>query len=113
LGWSWTLFLFAGFFGLPLFLRKLNTWGFVFLILWVVNLLGPSVAAGDKGLLISTVMFFVFLGLQIWLGVKGNEMTAKDRLEHGWQFAEPQSEATRFARDKWGILLVEPASLAT
>ena len=26
-GWSWTLFLFSCFFGLPLFLRKLNLWG--------------------------------------------------------------------------------------
>jgi hypothetical protein len=108
-GWSWTLFLFAGVFGLPLFLRKLYIWGFVFLVLWVVNLLGPY-AAGADGIGISVLMFFVFLVLQIWLGIKGNEMTAKNYLEQGWDFADPRSEAVRFARGKWGILATEAVS---
>lgn len=29
-GFSWTLFFFSGFFGIPLFLRKLYRWGGVF-----------------------------------------------------------------------------------
>ena len=103
-GWSWTLFLFAGVFGLPLFLRRLYNWGFVFLALWVVRLIAPSLA-GDYGEGISAAMFFLCLGLEIWLGVKGNEMTAKNYLEHGWRFADPQSDDTKFACRKWGILL--------
>jgi hypothetical protein len=102
-GWSWTLFFFAGLFGLPLFLRKLYTWGFVFLALWVVNLLGPAMA-GQSGAFIPFMMFFIFLGLEIWLGIKGNELTAKNYLDQGWDFAEPQSQADTYARGKWGIL---------
>ena len=37
IGWSWTLFLFSHFFGLPLFLRKLNMWGCVFLVLTAIS----------------------------------------------------------------------------
>ena len=33
-GWSWTLFFFSGFLGLPLFLRGLTTWGAVFAGFW-------------------------------------------------------------------------------
>ena len=29
-GWSWTLFFFSPFLGIPLFLRKLHVWGGVF-----------------------------------------------------------------------------------
>ena len=36
-GWSWILFLFSGFFGLPLFLRKLHVWGGIFLIIWLIG----------------------------------------------------------------------------
>jgi hypothetical protein len=57
--------------------------------------------------LISVIMFFVFTGLEIWLGARGNEMTAKNYLEQGWRLAEPQSETTRFARGKWGIQIEE------
>ena len=101
-GWSWTLFLFSGFFGLPLFLRRLYIWGFVFLALWLVNLL--SVIAGAKGVGINLILVATLWCLAIWMGIKGNEMTAKNYLEQGWRFAEPQSEITKFARGKWGIL---------
>ena len=101
-GWSWTLCLFSGLFGLPLFLRKLNTWGFVLLALWIVNFILPAIA-GDDAAGLQFGMFAIFLGLEIWLGVKGNEITAKNYLEMGWVFADPLSENTRFAQGKWGI----------
>jgi hypothetical protein len=96
-GWSWTLFLWSGVFGIPLFLRRLNVWGSVFLVLWVVNLL----AGGSPD--IAVILFAIFLILQIWLGIKGNEMTAKNYLEHDWIIAEPDSEFTKMAKKKWGI----------
>jgi hypothetical protein len=102
IGWSWTLFFFSGVFGLPLFLRKLHVWGFVFLALWIVNLLGPFIA-GDGAVGVSSLMFFVLAGLEIWIAIKGNEMTAKNLLELGWSFADPLSEAARYARAKWGL----------
>ena len=45
----------------------------------------------------------VFLGLQIWLGIRGNEMTAKNYLELGWNFTNPDSDEVKFAKGKWGI----------
>ena len=103
-GWSWVLFFWSGLFGLPLFLRRLYVWGSVFLVLWVVNLIGPGLMANeDEGVLVSLVLFFIFLGLQIWLGVKGNEMTAKNYLDLGWVFAEPEAPITQTARQLWRI----------
>lgn len=103
-GWSWTLFLFAGLFGLPLFLRRLHVWGGVFLALWVVNFVGPLMTkTQEDGAIISIVLFFIFLGLQIFLGIKGNEMTAKNYLENNWAFVEPEGEATKMAKMRWGI----------
>lgn len=101
-GWSWTLFFFSGFFGLPLFLRGLHIWGAIFLVLWVVNL-ATTVVTGDAGALISVTLFVVFLGLEIFLGIKGNEMTAKNYLENDWTFVDPNSEITNMAKMRWGI----------
>src|ERR1700735_5645432 len=95
-GWSWTLFFWSGFFGLPLFLRKLNIWGVVLLVLVLVDLLIGPFGMDSSGL--QTIFYFVFLGLDFWLGLKGNEMTAKNYLEHDWVFVEPDSEITRIAK---------------
>ena len=103
-GWSWILFLFSGFFGLPLFLRKLHVWGGIFLILWIVYIIAPSIMQNEEealGLMI--LLNLVFLGLQIWLGIKGNEMTAKNYLELGWNFTNPDSDEVKFTKGKWGI----------
>ena len=105
-GWSWILFLFSGLFGLPLFLRRLYVWGGVFLILWVANFYFiPSVEAGSEGEIIfaSISMIVIFLCLQIWLGIKGNEMTAKNYLENGWIFSNLESDDVKFAKQKWRI----------
>jgi hypothetical protein len=100
-GWSWILFLFSGFFGLPLFLRKLNVWGAIFLALWIVNLAITLVTPyADAGLLIVAISF----GLQIFMGIKGNEMTAKNYLESGWVFTEPDNEQVKIAKARWGLL---------
>lgn len=103
-GFSWSLFLFSGFLGLPLFLRRLNTWGAIFLVLWIVNIMTPSMIPGDKGTIMTIILFFIFLGLQTFVGVKGNEMTVKNYLENGWVFVEPDAESTKVAKMRWGIL---------
>ncbi len=107
-GWSWTLFLFSGLFGLPLFLRRLYGWGALFFLLWVLNLLtitmldpvGPT--AGIRALS-NLTLWSLMLGLQIFLGIKGNKMTAKNYLEHNWTFLDPDSEVTKMAKRRWGI----------
>lgn len=102
-GWSWTLFLFSGFFGLPLFLRKLHVWGGVFLALWAINMIVPRILPSDEGAFFAIGLFFICFGLQIFLAIKGNEMTAKNYLENGWTFVEPDSELTKMGKMRWGI----------
>jgi hypothetical protein len=103
-GWSWILFLFSGFFGLPLFLRKLTMWGGIFLAVCIVSLVA-SAGSSDGAQTLSGLMALVSFGLAIFMGVKGNEMTAKNYLEQGWSFVEPESELTRIAKVKWGIAI--------
>tara|TARA_A100001037_G_scaffold266360_1_gene258461 strand:- start:15 stop:389 length:375 start_codon:yes stop_codon:yes gene_type:complete len=103
-GWSWILFFFSGFLGIPLFLRKLYVWGGFFLALWIVNFVAPSVVNSvEDALGIQIVLMFVFLGLQIWLGIKGNEMTAKNYLENGYVWQDAESDEVKFAKGKWGL----------
>lgn len=102
-GWSWTLFLFSGLFGLPLFLRRLYVWGGVFLALWIVNIIVPAILAPDQSAAFVIAMGIICSGLAIWMGVKGNEMTAKNYLDNGWVFTEPQSDVTKLAKGRWGI----------
>lgn len=66
----------------------------MFLALWIVNLIGPSLA----GIGLSIALFFIFLGLKIWLGVKVNEMTAKNYLDNGWLFSDEGSDTARLAK---------------
>ncbi|MDX4060343.1 hypothetical protein Q6A89_07420 [Aliarcobacter skirrowii] len=104
IGWSWILFLFSGFLGLPLFLRKLYVWGGMFLILWIVYIVAPSLFSSEEEALgLYIILNLIFLGLQIWLGIKGNEMTAKNYLELGWNFTDIDSNETKYAKEKWGI----------
>lgn len=92
-GWSWTLFLFSGFLGVPLFMRGLNLWGAAFAVSWFFNIL---LMVSDN----SSALFFQLLTLaaEILIGVKGNELTAKHYLSLGWEFSDPNSDAARFAK---------------
>ena len=103
IGWSWTLFLFSGFFGLPLFLRKLHVWGAICLALWVVHLLTIGIVPGEARVIIILPLYIVMFGLQSFVAIKGNEMTAKNYLENGWTFVEPDSKLTKMAKMRWGI----------
>jgi len=96
LGWSWSLFLSGGFLGIPLFLQGLSIWGAVMASLWAVGL----VIANDTGTFILSV---IGVGLSIFLGLKGNEMIAKNYLKYGWSFANPENEMVKIAQKQWGV----------
>jgi hypothetical protein len=108
-GWSWTLFMYSSVFGLPLFLRKLHFWGLVFMLLSIVDVLAPAVVQTDIPAY-AGLMFFVFLVPAMWIGLMGNEMTAKALLERGWPLVDPQSDTARQACRKWGLV---PTASAT
>jgi hypothetical protein len=40
-------------------------------------------------------------GLTIFMGAKGNEITAKNYLSLGWRFVEPNSDMTKYAKMRW------------
>jgi hypothetical protein len=72
----------------------------------------------DGALAFQTLLSVLQIGLAIYLGAKGNEITAKNYLELGWRFVEPDSEVTRYARRRWHIFetvkgaAIEPGALA-
>jgi len=54
------------------------------------------------------------VGVQIWLATKANELTAKRLLETGWKWAEPESEAAKFAVRVWQLGAIQtPTTSAT
>lgn len=106
MGWSWILFLFSGWLGIPLFLRKLYMlggimagWSVFSTLLWMI----PRDQAVVTSL--SFLITFANIGLAVWLGLKGNEYTAKSLLERGWVFTQPDALETKFALSRWGIEL--------
>lgn len=107
IGFSFVLFFFSGFWGIPLFLRKLNELGLVMLVISLVytgmNLvseINPSIPYINFSLF---AFFLLCLGLGIWLGIKGNELTAKNYLDKGWEFVDPESDFVKLAKSKWGL----------
>jgi len=83
-GFSWTLFLFSGILGLPLFLRGLYRWGLAFVALWAIDILVVWQSVGAVRGVAEAALFCAFLGLQLWLGFRGNALTAKTYLARGW-----------------------------
>ncbi|MDE1571182.1 hypothetical protein [Aquabacter sediminis] len=106
-GFSWTLFLFAGFFGIPLMLRKLYGWAALFL---AISLLSPfamdlASAETDREVFIAVTLSFGFqLAALLIIAIKGNELTAKRLIDKGWTFANPDSLETQLAKRKWGFV---------
>ncbi len=137
-GFDWVTFIFAGFLGIPLFLRKLWLWGGVMVALWayqigmsvytqhvaeqvqaqsaVAELLGTE-ASNDAAMILFWLMVgqmifsITYVAISIYLGRKVSKMTAIKLLEEGWIWG-PQSES--FLQDvkrQWNIASIEvPAS---
>ena len=102
-GFAWDLFLFAPLFGLPLFLRRLPRWGSAVLGLWLADLaVGWLVGGTHAAATVQIVLFAAFLLLQLWLGFKGNALTARAYLAQGWTIDRPDS-ATRRLMERWGL----------
>jgi hypothetical protein len=103
-GFAWDLFLFAGVFGVPLFLRRLPSWGAAVLVLWlfvlIVSIVRISAGATEIAQL---VLFAAFLVLQIGLGFYGNRLTARTLLHHGWTLDQPNDRGAKLVVEKWKL----------
>lgn len=101
-GFDWVLFLFSGFFGIPLFLRGLNKYGLAMLGLALVILFVnfDEDPALDR--------FFGFLnalsiGAAFAFGFHGGKMTAQHLLENGWSLTDPDDPEATAAMQKWSL----------
>ena len=103
-GWSWSLFLFSGFLGLPLFFRGLALWGTVMLAAWSLCLTAPLVAgAGASADILDWVLTISMGALCGFFGLRGNALTAKRYLSLGYEFANPDGAEARVAAQSWGL----------
>jgi len=103
-GWSWSLFLGAGLFGLPLFARGLALWGTAVLALWCLQLAVPLAAAPDSDPgPIEEVLFLAALALCAYLGFRGNALSARHYIACGYDFADPRAVEARIAAEAWGL----------
>lgn len=102
-GFAWDLFLFAGLFGLPLFLRRLPQWGAAILALWILDLSLGWIPFGDVATAGQVGLAGIFLAVQLWLGLKGNELTARAYVAQGWTVVHPEYVAVRRLAERWGL----------
>lgn len=102
-GFAWDLFLFSGLFGLPLFLRRLPQWGAVILALWILDLFVGWVAFGAVATAAQAALFGIFLLVQLWLGIKGNELTVRSLVVRGWTVVHPEYVAIRRLIARWRL----------
>ena len=75
-GWSWTLFLFAGFFGVPMFMRGLTRFG--------IGMIGLQLGPLVWGAQTNYIFGFAIIALSIFLAIKGNELTTETYMKRGW-----------------------------
>jgi hypothetical protein len=102
-GFAWDLFFFSGVFGVPLFLRGLSNWGAAVLGLWVLDLALGRMGRGPLHLAAGVALFAAFLGLQIYLGITGNALTARACRARGWTPESTRDPAVRQALQRWGL----------
>jgi hypothetical protein len=102
-GFSWTIFLFSNILGIPLFMRKLYAFGGIMVGIGLMRTMTYSIEDTDLSSIVSIVIFGAGFGLALYLGMKGNELTAKKLLSDGWVWSVPDSDQTEAAKRAWGI----------
>ena len=119
-GFNWMLFLFSSFLGIPCFYRKLKEWGIVFLVIWAVNRIEWAITfSRDNGYInrgeflsfeyigsfvINNIHYIILvIGLSIYMGIKGNELTVKKLLETAYKFINPDSAKVKRAKIRFSI----------
>lgn len=100
IGWSWSIFLGASFFGLPLFFRGLALWGTLMLVLWFLQVALSLTATGDA---LEWLLTFAVAGLCLYLGFRGNALSARHFIACGYEFAHPDSPEALMAAEHLGI----------
>ena len=103
-GFAWDLFLCAGFFGVPLFWRRLHAWGAVILALWCVDLVIGRLPISDATARSAEAgLFAAFIAFQLFLGFMGNRLTAKTYLAHGWTVDQAGDLGAKRVIERWKL----------
>ena len=103
-GFAWDLFLFAGVLGVPLFWRRLSSWGAAVLVLWLLVVIVGSVRVNAQATeTAQLVLFAIFLVVQTGLGFYGNRLTARGLLHSGWTIDQPNESGTKRVIEKWKL----------
>lgn len=104
-GWSWRLLFLSSVFGVPLFRRRLYGWGALFLAMSLTSVFWEDIF-GDTPHAVSEprlFFFFIWCCFSFRMAANGNELTAKNYLENGWVFAEPDGAETKEAMRRWNL----------
>lgn len=105
-GFSWILFLFSSFFGIPLFLRKLYLLGVIMLILEAINI---TLIVFTEFYYYSALEFLMYIvqfgmsGINIFLGIKGNKMTALNYIKLGYKIIDKEDYKINMAKQNWSL----------
>lgn len=81
-GFSWVLFLFSWFFGMPLFFRGLNLHGDFVAAACVI---GSIITSGPGGEALASLFGLILIGATFFYGFKGNELTYNHLVAQGWR----------------------------
>lgn len=107
IGWSWSLLMFSGLFGLPLYLRGLDEFGRIFFAISasIYTLVFLSLFYPDSGLLYTlfSLIGFILIVMSLISASVGNAFTNLRMLDNGWEFSEPDSDSTDLARKNLGL----------
>ncbi len=101
-GWSWSLFLGAGFLGIPLFFRGLIFWGVVMMGVWSFRLALPvlDLPPATAGSL-ATLLTIVVTAMCFFLGLKGNALSIGHYKACGYKPVDEGGMDDRIAAQLW------------
>lgn len=104
IGWSWTLFFFGTFFGIPFFIRKMYSWAILMcllLISYLTTVFLSIESRADEANLYLTLFQFALFGLQGYFLVDGNKMTAKYYLNQGFRIENDDEFVKKQVKIAW------------
>ena len=108
-GFSWILFFFSSFFGIPLFLRKLYLFGVIMLILETTNIILVVFSESYYSYYYSELVFLMYLlqfgmfGLNIFLGIRGNKITALNYIKLGYKITNKEDYKINLVKESWNL----------
>lgn len=102
-GFAWDLFVLSPLLGLPLFWRKLHAWGAVVLAILLAWFIVDRFLVGRIEMFAGIAFTAAFFLLDLFLGWRGNRLTAHAYLRHGWAIDHPDYAATRKLMMRWNL----------